>query len=214
MPTYFVTGATGFIGRHLVERLLAREGEIHVLVRPGSEEKLEAIVERLGGAGRVHAVRGDLSEPGLGVDAGVRDALRGKVDHFFHLAAIYDMTADETQNALLNVGGTEHAVELANDLQAGIFHHASSIAVAGGYEGFFTEDMFDEGQRLPLGLPPDEVRVGEARARAGGRRVARVPAGDRGGRLAHRRDGQDRRALLLLQGDPEGAPRAAASGSR
>ena len=59
------------------------------------------------------------------------------------------MTADEVQNALLNVNGTQHAVDLANDLQAGIFHHASSIAVAGTYEGHFTEDMFDEGQPLP-----------------------------------------------------------------
>ena len=149
MPSYFVTGATGFIGRHLVERLLEREGDIHVLVREGSTEKLEALVERLGGSDRIHAVAGDLSEPLLGVDAGVRDALRGKVDHFFHLAAIYDMTADETQNALLNVGGTQNAIDLANDLQAGIFHHASSIAVAGNYDGHFTEDMFDEGQKLP-----------------------------------------------------------------
>jgi NAD(P)-dependent dehydrogenase (short-subunit alcohol dehydrogenase family) len=149
VPTYFVTGATGFIGRHLVERLLAREGDIHVLVREGSTEKLDALVERLRGAGRIHAVAGDLSEPMLGVDAGVRDALRGNVDHFFHLAAIYDMTADETQNALLNVGGTQNAIDLANDLQAGTFQHASSIAVAGTYEGHFTEDMFDEGQKLP-----------------------------------------------------------------
>jgi NAD(P)-dependent dehydrogenase (short-subunit alcohol dehydrogenase family) len=149
VPTYFVTGATGFIGRHLVERLLEREGDVHVLVREGSTEKLDELIERLGGGGRIHAVAGDLSEPLLGVDAGVRNALRGKVDHFFHLAAIYDMTADETQNALLNAGGTQNAVDLANDLQAGIFHHASSIAVAGTYEGHFTEDMFDEGQKLP-----------------------------------------------------------------
>ena len=33
---YFVTGATGFIGRHLVEQLLQRDGDIHVLVREGS----------------------------------------------------------------------------------------------------------------------------------------------------------------------------------
>ena len=144
MPTYFVTGATGFIGRRLVERLLAREGDIHVLLRPGSEERLE----RLGPSERIHAVSGDLAEPFLGVDEATRDALRGTVDHFFHLAAIYDMTADETQNALLNVGGTQNAIDLANDLQAGIFHHASSIAVAGEYEGHFTEDMFDEGQKL------------------------------------------------------------------
>ena len=149
MPTYFVTGATGFIGRHLVERLLAREGDIHVLVREGSTAKLDALLERLEASGRVHAISGDLSQPMLGVDASVRDALRGKVDHFFHLAAMYDMTADESQNVLLNVAGTQHAIDLANELKAGIFHHASSIAVAGTYEGHFTEDMFDEGQKLP-----------------------------------------------------------------
>ena len=33
---YFVTGATGFIGRNLVELLLEREGTIYVLVREGS----------------------------------------------------------------------------------------------------------------------------------------------------------------------------------
>ena len=42
--SYFVTGATGFIGRHLVERLLEREGDIHVLVREGSREKLDALI--------------------------------------------------------------------------------------------------------------------------------------------------------------------------
>jgi NAD(P)-dependent dehydrogenase (short-subunit alcohol dehydrogenase family) len=149
MPTYFVTGATGFIGRHLLERLLEREGDIHVLVRAGSTEKLDAIVERLGGGDRIKPVAGDLEQPLLGVDDATRDALRGKVDHFFHLAAIYDMAADETQNALHNVGGTQNAIDLANDLEAGLFHHASSIAVAGTYEGHFTEDMFDEGQKLP-----------------------------------------------------------------
>ena len=78
---YFVTGATGFIGRHLVEQLLAtREGEIHVLVRAGSIAKLDATIERLGGAGRIHAVTGDLTVPFLGVDEGTRAALRGRVD--------------------------------------------------------------------------------------------------------------------------------------
>jgi NAD(P)-dependent dehydrogenase (short-subunit alcohol dehydrogenase family) len=149
VPTYFVTGATGFIGRHLVERLLEREGDIHVLVREGSTGKLDAMVERLGGGDRVHAVKGDLAEPLLGVADAEREQLRGSVDHFFHLAAMYDMTAEESQNTLLNVGGTQNAIDLANDLQAGIFHHASSIAVAGSYDGHFTEDMFDEGQKLP-----------------------------------------------------------------
>jgi NAD(P)-dependent dehydrogenase (short-subunit alcohol dehydrogenase family) len=145
--SYFVTGATGFIGRHLVERLLEREGDIHVLVREGSRERLDELIERWGAGDRVTPVIGDLTEDRLGVSDEDRRALGG-VEHFFHLAAIYDMTADETQNAMLNVGGTQNAVNLANDLGAGVFHHISSIAVAGRYEGTFTEDMFDEGQDL------------------------------------------------------------------
>jgi NAD(P)-dependent dehydrogenase (short-subunit alcohol dehydrogenase family) len=142
--TYFVTGATGFIGRHLVERLLEREGEIYVLVREGSADKLE----RWHGQERIKPVFGDLSEPQLGIDDAAREQLAG-VDHFFHLAAIYDITADETRNAQLNVGGTQNAVDLANALGAKRFHHMSSIAVAGSYDGHFTEDDFDEGQNLP-----------------------------------------------------------------
>ena len=66
--TYFVTGATGFIGRHLVERLLEREGDIHVLVREGSRDKLA----RWEDEPRVKAVIGDLTEPHLGLDAEAR----------------------------------------------------------------------------------------------------------------------------------------------
>jgi NAD(P)-dependent dehydrogenase (short-subunit alcohol dehydrogenase family) len=146
--TYFVTGATGFIGRHLVERLLEREGDIHVLVRSGSTEKLDELLERWGpaAADRVKPVVGDLAEPHLGVDPA---ALEGKVDHVFHLAAIYDMTADDERNERLNVQGTRNAVQLANAIGASCFHHTSSIAAAGMHRGLFREDHFDEGQDLP-----------------------------------------------------------------
>src|ERR1044071_2495125 len=146
--TYFVTGATGFIGRHLVERLLEREGDIYVLTREASSEKLERVREQCGGTERIKPVTGDLAQPQLGLDDATKEQLAG-VDHFFHLAAIYDITADETQNALANVGGTQNAVDLANALGAKRFHHMSSIAVAGSYDGWFTEDDFDEGQELP-----------------------------------------------------------------
>jgi NAD(P)-dependent dehydrogenase (short-subunit alcohol dehydrogenase family) len=145
---YFVTGGTGFIGRHLVERLLAREGEIHVLVRPESVGRLDALIHRWGGAGRIRPVLGDVSKPLLGLQPEQVAELRGTIDHFFHLAAVYDMTADEAQDRLANVEGTRHAVALAGVLDAGCLHHASSIAVAGAYRGVFREDMFDEGQPL------------------------------------------------------------------
>jgi NAD(P)-dependent dehydrogenase (short-subunit alcohol dehydrogenase family) len=148
--TYFVTGATGFIGRHLVERLLAREGDVYVLVREGSTGKLDELISRWGpdAASRVRPVVGDLTQPQLGLSDEAVAALEGKVDHFFHLAASYDMTADDETNRIANVEGTRHAVELANALNAGVLHHASSIAVAGMYKGLFREDMFDEGQKL------------------------------------------------------------------
>jgi NAD(P)-dependent dehydrogenase (short-subunit alcohol dehydrogenase family) len=146
--TYLVTGATGFIGRHLVERLLDRDGDIYVLVREGSTDKLERLLEGWGRPERVKPVFGDLSQPQLGLDDAAREQLQG-VDHFFHLAAVYDITADETTNALLNVGGTQNAIDLANAIGAKRFHHMSSIAVAGSHDGWFTEDDFDEGQEFP-----------------------------------------------------------------
>jgi NAD(P)-dependent dehydrogenase (short-subunit alcohol dehydrogenase family) len=147
---YFVTGATGFIGRHLVEELLRhRSGEVYVLVRETSRDRLDMVMQTWPSTDRVHAVAGDLTQPGLGVDQGWIDEHRGQIDHFFHLAAIYDMTADEARNERMNVDGTRHAVDLANALQVGTLHHTSSVAVAGAHRGLFREDHFDEGQKQP-----------------------------------------------------------------
>ena len=151
--SYFLTGATGFIGRHLVERLLARDGEIYVLVREASQDRLSALIEGWGSEAeaRVQPVLGDLSEPRLGVsDEALAQLREASVAHFFHLAAVYDMTAaaDDERNRIANVDGTRNAVALANELGVGCFHHTSSIAAAGMYKGLFREDMFDEGQKL------------------------------------------------------------------
>ncbi len=149
--TYVVTGATGFIGRHLVEALLSnREGTIFAVVREGAVPRFERLHRsRWNSSDRIRPVIGDLSATSIGVAADWLEQHRGSVSHFFHLAAVYDMTATPERNAALNVAGTLDAVALADELKAGVFHHLSSVAVAGDYRGGFDETMFDEGQRLP-----------------------------------------------------------------
>jgi NAD(P)-dependent dehydrogenase (short-subunit alcohol dehydrogenase family) len=139
---YLVTGGTGFIGRHLLKELDRRGRPIQVLVRPGSVGRLEAL-------GLRHAVPllGDVTRERLGVADPALPALAGA--EVFHLAAVYDLEADEERNRLANVEGTRHVVDLANRIGAARLHHVSSIAVAGAhFKGPFTEDMFDEGQVL------------------------------------------------------------------
>jgi NAD(P)-dependent dehydrogenase (short-subunit alcohol dehydrogenase family) len=149
--SYFVTGATGFIGRNLVELLLEREGTIYVLVREGSKGRLAELRNRWGvGEDRVVGIVGDLSQHRLGVSDTDLERLRGDVDHLFHLAAVYDMTADAESQRAANVQGTRHMVEFAEAAGAGRVHMVSSIAAAGLYEGTWREDMFEEAENLDV----------------------------------------------------------------
>jgi len=146
---YFVTGGTGFIGRFLVANLLKRGDPVYILVRRGSQKKLAALREEWGASEKqVVAIIGDLAKPLLGVAEGDLKKLGGKVKHVFHLAAIYDLTASAEEQERTNVEGTRHVVEFAQAVQAGCFHHVSSIAAAGLYEGTFREDMFEEAEEL------------------------------------------------------------------
>nr|WP_026421320.1 SDR family oxidoreductase [Actinokineospora inagensis] len=142
MATYFVTGATGFLGRRLVERLVAREGTtaVHVLVRQGSMDRFTEAAQRWSRPDLVTPVVGDLSER-------IDPTGLSSVDHVVHLGAVYDLTAPDKVNRTVNVTGTANALEFAAAVNAGRFHHVSSIAVAGDYAGRFTEADFDLGQR-------------------------------------------------------------------
>ena len=146
---YFVTGATGFIGRYLVKNLLKREGKIYVLSREASLEKVTRLRENVADLdGRVIPIVGDLTQPKLGISETDFKTLTGEITHFFHLAAIYDLSAGEEEQVKTNIEGTRNAVKAAKAMKAGCFHHTSSIAAAGMYPGIFREDMFEEAEKL------------------------------------------------------------------
>ncbi|MGH3467725.1 MAG: SDR family oxidoreductase, partial [Thermocrispum sp.] len=98
---------------------------------------------------KLSPVAGDIGEELLGLSADALKELRGRVDHVVHLAALYDIEANDEANDRANITGTANTIALAAEIRAGCLHQVSSVAVAGDFIGTFTEDMFDEGQRFP-----------------------------------------------------------------
>ncbi len=147
---YFVTGASGFIGRRLVEKLLRRgTGTVYYLILESQLPMVEQLRQRWGDAAdRAVPIVGDLTRPRLGVADADIARLKGDIGHLFHLAAVYDLKASAELQEKVNVEGTRHAVAFAEAIEAGCFHLTSSIAAAGLYEGVFREDMFEEAEEL------------------------------------------------------------------
>jgi thioester reductase-like protein/short-subunit dehydrogenase len=142
---YVVTGGTGFIGRRVVDRLLATrpDAQVWVLVRRQSLGRFERLAAEWGE--RAKPLVAELPELALTDEA---LAELGEIDHVVHCAAIYDITAGDAEQRATNVDGTRSVINLAQRLDATL-HHVSSIAVAGDFAGEYTEDDFDVGQRLP-----------------------------------------------------------------
>ena len=168
MSKIFVTGASGFLGKNLMERLIDNHHQITVLLRNTQhlhkqnlihdwQQRVEKI-KIAGGDPSVDVVEGDVVEDGIvkneSVDVSLEktDAtnplLFSNYDHIYHLAAIYDLGASKEKTLLVNVQGTENILKkMDEDGFSGCFHSVSSIAVAGNFKGAFSELMFDEGQR-------------------------------------------------------------------
>lgn len=113
-----VTGASGFIGSHLVERLLEAGARVRAFVRPASD------LSPLRGL-EVEIARGDLIE-GTGLDV----ALRG-VELVYHNAALVSEWGSWREFAEVGIGGTRRLIQAA--VRAGVprLVHMSSASVYG-----------------------------------------------------------------------------------
>jgi len=142
-PRVLLTGATGFLGIHLLQALL-RQTAAHVcclLRADGSGRAGERLAETWRWyfpevglapfAARLEALPGDLRRPRLGMSAGDYEAVRDQVDVIFHCGADVRLIASAQELAAANVSGTEQVLELAQTGRRKVIHHVSTLSVAG-----------------------------------------------------------------------------------
>jgi thioester reductase-like protein len=136
----FLTGATGFVGMELLTRYLERTDRcVYALVRGADDREVEARMERtlvgLFGpanpyAGRVVAVRGDVTRPGLGISGGL-DWLADRVSEIVHGAASVSFELDLQTARAVNLDGTRRVLEFAERCHArGTLRRVSYISTA------------------------------------------------------------------------------------
>jgi NAD(P)-dependent dehydrogenase (short-subunit alcohol dehydrogenase family) len=153
-PRYFITGATGLIGRHVVARLLDRGARLHLLLRASSHARVAPLLARWQAQAAAHGGSleiwaGDIAQPRLGLSAADLERWPG-FDHVLHLAALYELRAPEARLRAINVGGTAELLALLRERGfAGVLHLVSSVAVAGDHQGTFGEAQLDAGQKHP-----------------------------------------------------------------
>jgi len=157
----FLTGATGFVGGALVLELLrAHRGDRAFCLVRGSDDgeatrRLHDCLRKAADAyavsdadlddviGRVVAVRGDVTRPGLGLSPGALHALAGDAPFtVWHSAASLKDTEEALGEIVLhNVTGTENLLETLLPLGVRTFNHVSTAYVAGRKNGLIAESL-------------------------------------------------------------------------
>lgn len=158
---YFMTGATGFLGREVLVRLLGRGRPVLVTTRRREEESLEdargrlrAMVERTApevGADQLEVAFADVTEPGLGLSDRARRWLsqEGPIQVIHGAAEVrFDLPYSVMERQ--NVTGTENVLALARHLadedRLLRLEHVSTAFVAGDREEIALETEIDVGQ--------------------------------------------------------------------
>jgi nucleoside-diphosphate-sugar epimerase len=147
--TVILTGATGFLGGHLLATLIKRGDRLIVLGRAHGEENLSSRIERLltwfglsGRAASVECFEVDLRKPACGLPKNKYDLLcsyRGPIVHCASDTRFSEYKRVEITEA--NVGGLEGVLGLAADSSASFFHYISTAYAATEREGVCPEEL-------------------------------------------------------------------------
>ena len=134
-----ITGATGFLGAHLLCELLRRElyRRVVCLVRCSSlaagRERVEATFRRYGLdtglLGTIDIACGDITQPLLGLPETSYKQLASEVSALYHCAAVVNMLADYQSLRETNVIGTRRVVEFCLTGKRKSLHYASTLSV-------------------------------------------------------------------------------------
>ncbi|MBK6762108.1 MAG: SDR family oxidoreductase [Micrococcales bacterium] len=142
-----LTGATGMVGGEVLRRAAAdpRYRAVLCLIRPTAdataEQRLVALSERNDSdTGRLHAVAGDVTEPGLGVDP----ALLSEVTQVIHCAASVSFDLPLAAARRINVDGTRNVIDVCAGLpRLRRLDAVSTCYVAGRRDGLILESDLD-----------------------------------------------------------------------
>ncbi|MFJ3697521.1 AMP-binding protein [Streptomyces sp. NPDC090052] len=150
-----LTGATGYLGRHLLTELAGRGARVTCLVRGSSDADA---ARRLGGA---DVVAGDITQEGLGLSpAGLAQARTARV--VVHAAADVRLVAAPADLERTNNGAVRRLLDWVDAHAPGArLHHISTLAVAGSVEGpvrRFSEADLHIGQSFRT--PYEKVKFG------------------------------------------------------
>lgn len=121
--TSLVTGATGFVGRHVVAHLRSHGVRVRAAALPKDDTRE---LESLG----AEIVRADLTLPDT-----LPPLFAGDVDRVFHLGAICNLSTPYRVLHAVNVAGVERITALAVGAAVRTFVHMSSTSVYGPYRG-------------------------------------------------------------------------------
>jgi len=149
-----LTGATGFLGRHLLLELLSTtDAPIHCLMRIGAslDAARRRLVEALAATGRwrdswssrLSIEPGDLKADGLGLCESRSERLQREIGTIYHSAAHVSFTLPYRNLAPANVRATARLLELACRGPAKRFHHVSTLSVF-DQPGLFDGRVIDE----------------------------------------------------------------------